>query len=62
MFAGLYVSGLEEHFSMTGQTGPVQLVTIRFKSTEGPQEFYATAIFQDFNGNGRLDRTPLGLP
>jgi uncharacterized protein (DUF2141 family) len=35
---------------------------MRFTFADVPAGTYAIAVFQDLNGNGRLDRTPLGLP
>jgi uncharacterized protein (DUF2141 family) len=35
---------------------------MRFIFTQVPPGTYAIAVFQDINGNRRLDRTPLGLP
>jgi len=62
VFAGLCVGGLEEQFCTFGQTSSARSDAVRFTFTEVPPGTYAVAVFQDLNGNGRLDRTPLGLP
>jgi uncharacterized protein (DUF2141 family) len=62
VFAGLCIGGLEEQFCRFGQTSPARSDTLRFTFAEVPAGTYAIAVFQDMNGNGRLDRTPLGLP
>lgn len=62
VFAGLCVGGLEEESCRFGQTSPAHSDTMRFTFADVPAGTYAVAVFQDLNGNGRLDRTPLGLP
>ena len=62
VFASLCVGGLEEQACTFGQTSPARAETLRFTFTEVPPGTYAVAVFQDLNGNRRLDRTPLGLP
>ena len=62
VFAGLCVGGLEEQSCTFGQTSLARAETIRFTFPQVPPGTYAIAVFQDLNGNGRLDRTPLGLP
>ena len=62
VFAGLCVGGLEEQSCTFGQTSPARAEALRFTFTEVPPGTYAIAVFQDLNGNRRLDRTPLGLP
>ncbi|ANY84779.1 hypothetical protein BB934_38335 (plasmid) [Microvirga ossetica] len=62
VFAGLCVGGLDERSCQFGQTSPGRMAAIRFTFPELLPGTYAIAIFQDLNGNGRLDRTPLGLP
>ena len=44
-----------------GQRRRVRGPNARF-SFQVPPGAYAVAVFQDENGNGRLDRNPLGLP
>lgn len=62
VFAGLCAGGLEDQFCTFGQTIPARSDGLLFTFTEVPPGTYAVAVFQDLNGNGRLDRTPLGLP
>ena len=62
VFASLCVGGLEEQSCTFGKTSPAQAEALRFTFTEVPPGTYAIAVFQDMNGNKRLDRTPLGLP
>jgi uncharacterized protein (DUF2141 family) len=62
VFAGLCVGGLEEQSCTFGQTSPARSDALRFTFTGVPPGTYAVAVFQDLNGNRRLDRTPLGLP
>jgi len=62
VFAGLCVGGLDEQSCQFGQASPARMATIRFTFPELLPGTYAIAVFQDLNGNGRLDRTPLGLP
>jgi uncharacterized protein (DUF2141 family) len=62
VFAGLCVGGLEDQLCRFGQTISARSDALRFTFTEVPPGTYAVAVFQDLNGNGRLDRTPLGLP
>jgi uncharacterized protein (DUF2141 family) len=62
VFAGLCAGGLEEQFCRFGQASPARSDASRFAFTDVPPGTYAVAVFQDLNGNGRLDRTPLGLP
>lgn len=62
VFAGLCTGGLDEQSCTFGQSIPARSAAIRFVFRQVPPGIYAVAIFQDLNGNGRLDRTPLGLP
>ncbi len=62
VFAGLCIGGLEENSCRFGMTSPASANAVRFTFSDVPPGTYAVAVFQDMNGNGRLDRTPLGLP
>lgn len=62
VFAGVCVGGLDEQSCQFGKTSPARMAAIRFTFPELLPGTYAIAVFQDLNGNGRLDRTPLGLP
>ncbi|MDR7038383.1 uncharacterized protein (DUF2141 family) [Methylobacterium sp. BE186] len=62
VYVALCQGGLSEAACRDGETaratGPRQRLVLR----DVPPGTYALAAFQDLNGNGRLDRTPLGLP
>jgi uncharacterized protein (DUF2141 family) len=62
VFAGLCTGGLEDQSCTFGQSAPSRTPSLRFVFPQVPPGTYAVAVFQDVNGNGRLDRTPLGLP
>jgi uncharacterized protein (DUF2141 family) len=62
VFVSLCVGGLEEQYCRIGQTSPARSSTMGFTFPDVPAGTYAIAVFQDLNGDGRLDRTPLGLP
>ena len=62
VFAGLCTGGLDEQSCVFGQSIPARSGAIRFVFRQVPPGVYAVAVFQDLNGNGRLDRSPLGLP
>ena len=54
--------GLSEPFCTRGDEGPASGVRASFTFRDVAPGAYAVAAFQDANGNGRLDRTGLGLP
>lgn len=62
VFAGLCIGGLEDGACTFGQRQPSLAPSLRFAFPDVPPGTYAVAVFQDINGNGQLDRTPLGLP
>jgi uncharacterized protein (DUF2141 family) len=62
VFASLCAGGLDREFCPRGQVTLAQSGSIRFVFAAVPAGSYAVAVFQDVNGNGSLDRTPLGLP
>lgn len=54
--------GLSEPFCTRGDEAPASGGRALFTFRDLPSGAYAVAAFQDANGNGRLDRTGLGLP
>lgn len=54
--------GLGEAFCRNGQDTPGTGRPVRFSFPDLAPGPVAVAAFEDMNGNGRLDRTPLGLP
>ena len=62
VFASLCAGGLDESRCVFGQTAAARPGAMRFTFRQVPAGAYAVAVYQDVNGNGRLDRTPLGLP
>ncbi|MFE1601810.1 DUF2141 domain-containing protein [Methylobacterium sp. ID0610] len=62
VYVALCVGGLSEEFCRDGRDAPARAPTLRVVFTEVPPGTYAVAAFQDLDGDGRLARTPLGLP
>ncbi|WP_375463817.1 DUF2141 domain-containing protein [uncultured Methylobacterium sp.] len=61
VYVALCQGGLSEASCRNGQDAPARAgVHVVFKDVAAGA--YAVAAFQDLNGNGRLDRTDLGLP
>lgn len=54
--------GLSEPFCTLGDDAPARDSSARFAFRDVAPGTYAVAAFQDANGDGRLDRTGLGLP
>ncbi|WP_409566628.1 DUF2141 domain-containing protein [Methylobacterium sp. E-005] len=54
--------GLSEAACARGDEAPASAGRILFTFQGVPPGTYAVAAYQDANGNGRLDRTGLGLP
>jgi uncharacterized protein (DUF2141 family) len=54
--------GLSEAACVRGDDAPASASRARFVFRAVPPGTYAVAAYQDANGNGRLDRTGLGLP
>ncbi|KQP41259.1 hypothetical protein ASF49_17995 [Methylobacterium sp. Leaf104] len=54
--------GLSEADCRTGQQAPPRAAAQRFVFQNVAPGIYAAVAYQDTNGNGRLDRTGLGLP
>ncbi|WP_409567567.1 DUF2141 domain-containing protein [Methylobacterium sp. J-030] len=54
--------GLSEASCARGDEAPASADRILFTFQGVPAGTYAVAAYQDANGNGRLDRTGLGLP
>lgn len=54
--------GLSESSCLRGDDAPATADRARFTFRDVPPGTYAVAAYQDANGNGRLDRTGLGLP
>ncbi|MDQ0546219.1 uncharacterized protein (DUF2141 family) [Methylobacterium brachiatum] len=54
--------GLSEPFCTRGDEAPASGSRASFTFQDVAPGAYAVAAFQDANGNGRLDRTGLGLP
>jgi len=62
IYVTLCQGGLTESACPIGRSVPARGGVERFVFTEVPAGIWAVAAFQDENGNGRLDRTGLGLP
>ena len=62
VFVALCTGSLAEEACRIGQNGPASGPSLRFGFTGVPPGSYAVAAFQDLDGDGRLGRTPLGLP
>ncbi|WP_244480658.1 DUF2141 domain-containing protein [Methylobacterium sp. Leaf399] len=62
LYVALCQGGLSEANCRTGQDAPVRGTLQRVVLQDVAPGTYAVAVFQDVNGNGRLDRTGLGLP
>ena len=62
VYVGLCAGGLSEADCRIGQDAPARAPGQRFVFEDVAPGTYAVAAFQDLNGNGRLDRTGLGLP
>lgn len=62
LYVALCQGGLTEAECRTGRDAPVSGTTQRMVFQDVAPGTYAVAAFQDENGNGRLDRTGLGLP
>jgi uncharacterized protein (DUF2141 family) len=58
----LCAGGLDPQSCPFGDVTSARGGTARFSFPEIRPGTYAAAAFQDVNGNGRLDRTPAGLP
>ena len=54
--------GLSETSCLRGDDSPAAADRALFTFRDVPPGTYAVAAYQDANGNGRLDRTGLGLP
>ncbi|KQQ13138.1 hypothetical protein ASF53_13175 [Methylobacterium sp. Leaf123] len=62
VYVTLCQGGLSENACPIGRSAPARGTAERFVFTDVPAGIWAVAAFQDENGNGRLDRTGLGLP
>lgn len=62
LYVALCQGGLSEKDCRIGQDVPVRGMVQRVVFRGVAPGGYAVAAFQDVNGNGRLDRTGLGLP
>ncbi len=62
VYVALCQGGLAENACGSGQEAPVSGGSRRFVFDGIAPGTYAVAAYQDLNGNGRLDRTGLGLP
>ena len=62
LYVALCQGGLSEENCRIGQDVPVRARVQRVVFADVAPGGYAVAAFQDVNGNGRLDRTGLGLP
>ncbi|ACA19523.1 conserved hypothetical protein [Methylobacterium sp. 4-46] len=62
VYVALCTGGLSEGSCRIGQNAPARAPALRFAFTQVPPGTYAVAVFQDLDGDGRLARTPLGLP
>ncbi|MGY2049403.1 DUF2141 domain-containing protein [Methylobacterium sp. JK268] len=62
VYVALCAGGLTEESCRLGQNQPASAARLRFGFTGVPPGTYAVAAFQDLDGDGRLTRTPLGLP
>jgi uncharacterized protein (DUF2141 family) len=58
----LCVGGLDEGACRAGQTAAAAASALRVVFPNVPRGTYAVAAYQDVDGSGRLERTPLGLP
>jgi uncharacterized protein (DUF2141 family) len=58
----LCVGGLDAAACREGQSAPAAARGLRVVFPDVPRGTYAIAAFQDLDGSGRLERTPLGLP
>ncbi|HJE23924.1 MAG TPA: DUF2141 domain-containing protein [Methylorubrum populi] len=62
IYVTLCQGGLAEAACPIGRHAPARGGAARFVFDGVPAGIWAVAAFQDENGNGRLDRTGLGLP
>ncbi|AWN43888.1 DUF2141 domain-containing protein [Methylobacterium durans] len=62
VYVALCQGGLSEAACQDGERARASGGRQRFVLRDVAPGTYALAAFQDMNGNGRLDRTPLGLP
>ncbi|TGD98113.1 DUF2141 domain-containing protein [Methylobacterium nonmethylotrophicum] len=62
VFVALCIGSLAEEACRIGQSGPAAGPVLGFGFADVPPGTYAVAAFQDLDGDGRLGRTPLGLP
>lgn len=62
VFVALCVGGLSEQFCRIGESAPASAPALGFGFSDVPPGLYAVAAYQDLDGDGRLARTPLGLP
>lgn len=62
VYVALCQGGLSEGACRSGQDAPADGPRRRFVFEDVRPGVYAVAAFQDLDGNGRLDRTGLGLP
>ena len=62
VYVTLCQGGLTEAACPIGRNAAPGGEAARFVFPDIPAGTWAVAAFQDVNGNGRLDRTPLGLP
>ncbi|WP_348645255.1 DUF2141 domain-containing protein [Methylobacterium sp. BTF04] len=62
VYVALCQGGLSEAECRIGQDAPARAASQRFVFDDVAPGTYAVAAYQDVNGNGRLDRTGLGLP
>ncbi|GJD57214.1 DUF2141 domain-containing protein [Methylobacterium dankookense] len=62
VYVTLCQGGLSEAACVEGQNAPGTAPARTFVFDDVAPGTYAVAAFQDQNGNGRLDRTGLGLP
>jgi uncharacterized protein (DUF2141 family) len=62
VYVALCTGGLAEDSCRIGQNRPASAPRLLFGFTQVPPGTYAVAAFQDLDGDGRLTRTPLGLP
>ena len=62
VYVTLCQGGLTESACRIGQDAPVRGGATRFLFRDVPPGVWAVAAFQDLDGDGRLGRTPMGLP
>lgn len=62
VYVALCQGGLSEAECRIGRDAPARSANQRFVFEAIAPGPYAVAAYQDVNGNGRLDRTALGLP